>query len=581
MLSDDQVSGFVSGGLEVSDLHKDAKATVNLGVDGLRMGKARFTSAKVDATLDDRGLDAKVALADPHGSLEADATMGMKWGAALAPTPDGRGLKAKLVAKHFSVAAAAPFVSSALSELSGWVDADADAEIVPNQKPKLRGTVAFHDGIIQAPAIGEEFHDVKAKVALSEDGAIKLEDVDAHGLSGRLTASGSAQLDGLNLARADLELNITKSQAIPLDIQGSNLGSVYGNVKVDATGSPDGKSLKVAVSVPHFHVDLPAGNLPRSPQALADAPGVHIGVYRSPDRFLVLPEDGAPVKLVAERNSATAPVTSTGGVAQPKLTPPPAGKAEAEKQAPPSMAIDATVQLGDVQVLRGQQLEINLGGSLTAKVAADTTVRGEIRLKSGKLNVQSKEFTIEKGTVSFVGDDPSNPEVNVTAGWTAPDGTRVLADYVGPVKTGKVTLRSEPPRPKNEIVALILFGTADGSEATPYASKSPSTGTEAGTTVGGLATEGLSKGLDQLTGMNVTTKIDTSESSNPRPEVEVQIAKDISLQLAYVIGQPPPGDNPDTVYATIDWRFVRNWSLETTFGDEGSTFADLVWQYRY
>jgi hypothetical protein len=157
----------------------------------------------------------------------------------------------------------------------------------------------------------------------------------------------------------------------------------------------------------------------------------------------------------------------------------------------------------------------------------------------------------------------------------------VLADYVGPAKTGKVNLSSEPPRPKNEIVQLILFGTADGSEATPYASKSPSTGTQTGTAVGGLATEGLSKGLDQLTGMNVTTKVDTSDSSAPRADVELQVAKDISLELAYVIVQPPPGDNPDLVYATVDWRFFGNWALETTFGDAGSTFADMVWRYRY
>jgi translocation and assembly module TamB len=260
---------------------------------------------------------------------------------------------------------------------------------------------------------------------------------------------------------------------------------------------------------------------------------------------------------------------------------PPAGLAEDAKDAPPSTALDVTVRLGDVQILRGQQLAIDLDGSVNAKIAAATLVRGEIRLKSGKLNVQSKEFTIEKGTVSFVGDDPANPEVNVTAGWTAPDGTLVYVDYVGPVKTGKVTFRSEPPRPKNEILALILFGTADGSSATPYASKSAGTDTQVGTTVGGLATDGLSKGLDQITGMNVTTKIDTSDSANPRPEVEMQVAKDISLELAFVLGTPPPGTNPDTSYATINWRFVRNWSLETTFGDYGSTFADLVWKYRY
>jgi translocation and assembly module TamB len=212
-------------------------------------------------------------------------------------------------------------------------------------------------------------------------------------------------------------------------------------------------------------------------------------------------------------------------------------------------------------------------------LSKNTEVTGQIRLLGGKLDVQGKSFEIETGTVTFVGD-PGNPLIKVTAGWTAEDGTRVFADYVGPLKTGKVTLRSEPARPKNEIVALILFGTADGSQATPYATPQPDVATRAGTTVGGMATAGLSKGLDKLTGMDITTKIDTSQQ-NPRPEVEVQVAKDISLQLAFVIGQPPPGTNPDTTYATIDWRFARSWSLETTFGDQGSSMADVVWQHRY
>jgi len=580
-LSDNQVKGFVSGDLAVTGLHDNAKATVNLALDQLQMGRAKFTKAIAAGTIDEKGLSAKVRLEDPKGFLEADATMGMKWGSAIVPVADGTGVQAKLSAKHFSAAAVAPFASSALSELSGWVDADASIALVPGQKPKMSGSVSFTDGIVQAPAIGEEFHAVKAKVTLNEDGIVKLDGVEARGLSGRLTATGSAHLDGTTLVGADLALDIKKADAIPLDIQGSNLGTVYGDVTVKATGTPDGKVLKVAVAVPHFHVDLPSGSLPRSPQGLADAPSVHMGVYTGRDRFLVLPVDNAPVTLVAERNVAVAPIPPAGGVGTPVLAAPPAAQAEAEKAAPPSTEIDATIHIGDVQILRGQQMAINLDGDLSAKVAAATTVRGEIHLKSGKLNVQSKEFEIEKGTISFVGNDPSNPEVTVTAGWTAPDGTKVLADYVGPVKTGKVNLRSEPPRPKNEIVQLILFGTADGSESTPYASKSPSTGTQAGTAVGGLATDGLSKGIDQLTGMNVTTKIDTSDSSNPKADVEFQVAKDISLQLAYVIVQPPPGDNPDLVYATIDWRFVRNWSLETTFGDAGSTFADMVWQYRY
>jgi translocation and assembly module TamB len=578
-LAANQVKGFVSGDFQVTGLHEHAGATANLVFADLQMGKAKFATGEVHATLDDSGLNAKTRLANAAGSLDAEAKMGMAWGKDIAPSADGSGLQAKIQAKHFPAAAVAPFAASAVSELTGWIDADASVALRPGQKPQMSGTVSFSDGVIDAPSMGENFHAVKARVTLTDDGVVKLQDVEASGLSGRLTASGSARLDGTTLRTAELSLDINKRSAIPLDIQGTNFGLVYGNIKVEATGAADGKTMTVAVNVPDFHVAMPEAGLPRSPQTLGNAPGVHLGVYRDPDRFIVLPVDGAPVVLVAERNAAVAKVPSAGGVVAPAA--PPSGQAEAAKDPAPSTALDVTVHLGNVQIVRGQQVALNLDGALTAKVGAATVVRGQIRVKSGKLSVQSKEFEIEKGTVSFVGDDPSNPEVSVTAGWTAPDGTRVYADYVGPVKTGKVSLRSEPPRPKNEIVALILFGTADGSSATPYASKSPSTGTQAGTAVGGLGTDGLSKGLDQLTGMNVTAKIDTSDSANPRPEVEVQIAKDISLELAVVIGTPPPGSNPDTTYATVDWRFVRNWSVATTFGDQGSTFADLVWQYRY
>jgi translocation and assembly module TamB len=580
-LSDNQVKGLVSGDFEVTGLHQDAKAAARLTLDDLQIGKAKFTHATASATLDDKGLDAKLRVENPSGFLEAGAAMGTKWGSRLVPVSDGTGLEVKLLAKHFSAAAAAPFVSNALSELSGWVDADATVVLAPKQKPKMTGWVSLTDGVIEAPAIGEEFRAVKAKLTLDGDGLVKLEGVEARALSGRLTASGSAHLDGTALVGADVALDIRKTEAIPLEVQGTNLGTVYGDVTVRATGAADGKILNVAIIVPHFHVDLPSGSLPRAPQALADAPGVHMGTYAAPDRFHVLAVDGAPVKLVAERNAALASLLPAGGVGAPVLIEALSGAAPAAVEHASPLEIDATVHLGDVQVVRGQQVAINLDGDLTARVAAATTVRGDVHIKSGKLNVQSKEFEIEKGTISFVGDDPANPEVTVTAGWSAPDGTKVFADYVGPAKTGRVSLRTEPPRPKNEIVQLILFGTADGSEATPYASKSPSTGTQAGTAVGGLATDGLSKGLDQLTGMNVTTKVDTSNSSSPRADIELQIARDISLQLAYVIVQPPPGDNPDLVYATFDWRFLRNWSLETTFGDAGSTFVDMVWQYRY
>jgi hypothetical protein len=59
------------------------------------------------------------------------------------------------------------------------------------------------------------------------------------------------------------------------------------------------------------------------------------------------------------------------------------------------------------------------------------------------------------------------------------------------------------------------------------------------------------------------------------------VAKDISVQIGYVLGTPAPGTNPDRTWLTLDYRFKRNWSMETTFGNQGSSIVDFLWQYRY
>ena len=96
----------------------------------------------------------------------------------------------------------------------------------------------------------------------------------------------------------------------------------------------------------------------------------------------------------------------------------------------------------------------------------------------------------------------------------------------------------------------------------------------------GAATQPLNRALDSLgIAGGISTKIDTSQVI-PRPEVEVQNARDISIQVAWVLGTPPPGVN-DTTYVTLNWHFLRQWSLETTVGDAGTSVLDVVWRHRY
>ena len=79
--------------------------------------------------------------------------------------------------------------------------------------------------------------------------------------------------------------------------------------------------------------------------------------------------------------------------------------------------------------------------------------------------------------------------------------------------------------------------------------------------------------------MGISTKVDTSQAT-PRPEVEVRIARDISLQVAWIIGGQTV-TNQDTTLLSLDWRFLRKWFLETTVGDAGTSILNVVWQHRY
>ena len=158
----------------------------------------------------------------------------------------------------------------------------------------------------------------------------------------------------------------------------------------------------------------------------------------------------------------------------------------------------------------------------------------------------------------------------------------MFADFVGPVKSGKLTLRSEPARTPSEILTLLAFGSTDGpSDAPSGRAKAPSQGTQVATAIGGGAlTEGFDAAIDGVTGIETQTRIDSTNANNPRPELEVAVSRDVSIRFSYVLGTPPPSE-PDKSLGTIILRISPNWSFSTTVGDKGKGTLDTMWQYRY
>jgi translocation and assembly module TamB len=556
-LSDRQLRGKASGELSVDRLHDDAHATAALTFDGLTVGEVRCRSGRMQATLDGHAFDASARFEqDDDGTIDAHAHAGEHWGQAMAPALDvSQPASVVVSAKKFRAQLLLPFVTGAFTQLDGRVDADARVDVDPAAKTaRPQGTISLTGGTFELVSLGGEFADVSGSLKLSPDGLVKLENFVAHPLTGKVEAAATARIAGLGFAGASATVQVARTAPVPVVFDGVQMGTLDGHFDVEALPGAD-RGLDVTISAPALHMALPDVGA-HDVQQLGELEGVTTGVNAGTGGFVEVPLDA----------------TVSSGTA-----------------GPPPAPIKLDIRLGnDVQVTRGTDLDVRLQGEPVVKIAQEVTVTGQIRLVRGQIDVQGKPFTIDKGTVTFVGDDPSNPQVVLTAEWTAQDQTRVYADFVGPLKTGKVTLRSDPVLPggQNDILALLLFGTTDS--ASSFSNSGASVASGGAAVAGNAAVQpinkalgGVNKALDKfgLAG-GITAKIDTS-TANPRPEVEVQIARDISLQIGWVVGTRAPGTNPDTTLATLSWRFLRKWSLATTVGDAGTSIVDLIWQHRY
>ena len=542
------IGGDLSGKIVVKDLHRAASLDADLDLRGLFLDHAQFPTGKILVTMRDGAIVASVRLDQKDGHAEVRARGAMKWGAELAPAPDlAQPVDVGIVAKNFRANAAMPFVQGVFTELDGRIDTDAKLHVEPGGKSgKLEGAIVLREGIFEVPQIGERFHDVQGKLTMKPWGMLRLDEFSAQGTTGRMTMSAEAVLKGPALQTATAKVQIARSESLPLVFEGVSIGQAYGNITAKAQMAADGKALDVSVDIPSFHLELPQSS-GHSVQALDPEETVRIGLHAKPD-FVSIP------------------------LVKPE-----------ETRAASDMVIRAAVKLGnDVEIRRDTTVAILVSGTTNIEVGQQTRVTGQIRLMGGKLEIQGKQFVVERGVVSFVGADPADPQVVATAHWDAPGSIRVYADFSGHVSSGKLSLRSEPGLSQDEILALILFGSPDGSfGASPKSGQETSAGVKAAGFAGGVVTQGLNKAIEDLTSADITTRVDTSEADNPRPELAVQISKKVSARIGYKLGVPAPGDNPDRTELTLDWRFVRNWSIEAVVGDQGSTTLAVVWRLRY
>ncbi len=546
--------GRLDGEFVLENLRRDARARGWLVAKNLRLGDAVYESVSVEAGVENGKARALAQVRQRQGGATLEAEVPARWGAEIAPTPDlMAGWRARATARSLRVAILGALAPAAVSDLDGVVDADATFEAKNGGAPTGEARVALRQGRAYVVALGQGFHDIEARAALARDGRVSVEGLSARGTTGRLYGSASGQVTPAGDASITGSLRIPRDEPLPVTFEGEALGEASGEIALRGRVAKAAARTEADVDVRSLYMRLSETSA-NDLQTLEPDENVRVGIRRRGGNFEPVP-----------------------------LAKPPKAKPAPEQLAAKPNTTRVTVKLGDVMVVRGTEVRVGVGGQIVAQLAEEMSLDGQIKLRpGGYFEVQGRRFRVENGTVTFGGGgEVSDAVIIATASWDAPDGTKVFADFAGPVGSGRLTLRSEPARSTNEIVALLVFGTADSATAF-QSNKNQGSGTgglpvSAG---GAIAAKGLNNALYRMTKLDVQARLDTSKG-NPRPEVVVPLTPSLSLEVSHVIGMPPPGQSPDRNFVALEWRFHRRWALETMAGDKGRTAVDAFWTYSY
>jgi autotransporter translocation and assembly factor TamB len=252
----------------------------------------------------------------------------------------------------------------------------------------------------------------------------------------------------------------------------------------------------------------------------------------------------------------------------------------AEKPEESGTPIVVNVRLGNRVRVKSSIASVRLEGDPVVRLDDELSIRGQVRLaQGGRVEVLGRVFIVDHGTIFFDSDEVSNPLLDTTATWRAPNGVLVRAKLTGRARNPTLEWSSDPPVPGGESAIIALVLGASGS----------STAGSSGIAYGAAALNQL-LGESGVRGVGITAGREAqgegqmariSDRGWNSYAATVQVSDEIWFEGKYTLESVGPGVKPRSGFSgTVDWRFHPSWSARTEVGTLGLG-ADLLWQYRY
>lgn len=545
-----RIRGALTGRATLRDLGGAPSLSGRAHVDQFAVSGARVDALDFDIGARDGSLYASARAID-GGNRVLDvsvASRAFRW-KGVAPGWSGEELtRVDYRAAGLRLALLRSFARNAIADLDGRIDGSGSA-MFDAKTQTFDGQLALSGGRLYVNTLGDHVTDVNAVARFEPNGIFRIQDATGKVEQGEFRASATGRMRGLTFIGANATVVVPSKNGIPLSSEGVSFADATGEVRLEARMSDDRKALLVTIDVPRAEIELPRRATPNL-QPLEPDETILTGV-RSKNGKL------DAIALDQRRRRG-------GGV----------GTDEPAEES----ATHFTVSLGDEVFLEGNGLRIQLSGKTLVQIADEVRVTGRINLKRGTIAAHGRSFTVEEGSVTFLeGGDAANPLIVAAAYWDAPDRTRIWVEFKGPLKTGKLTLRSEPAFSKNEIFSILLFGRPDPNMAVQ--GQKPGEGSQATAVATGFAAADVSRALAQLD-ENLQVETDTLSGNRTRTKVGYRLARNLRVQVGYAPGRATYRE-PDTTFAFLDWQFLPKLSLIATQGNRGTSILDVLFQHRY
>jgi translocation and assembly module TamB len=253
-----------------------------------------------------------------------------------------------------------------------------------------------------------------------------------------------------------------------------------------------------------------------------------------------------------------------------------AGEAPREEKVdtrgPYAITLDVDATLPGRVYFRGPGLDSEWEGNLSADGdVRNPVVRGILQVKRGRLDFLGREFDLAESTITFDGETPPAPYLNILA-VTEADDIVARVRIQGVQNALEITMESEPPLPRDEILARVLFGQrlseVSPVQALTLARYAPifSKNATAQTVLGSSAP--ASSLVDRFTVRGGTGVGEASITTGK------YLTDDFYLEFEQGLGSAES-------LVSLEWIFAPEWSLKARTTSQGDGGVGVFWKKSY